>query len=183
VRSTHGWWRVAPRGQLRKKRAHLEQALQGQLRPHQAFVLTERLAQIDSLEETIARFDAQIATACAAAAEEAEGVRLLETIPDSAVRTAELLVAASGTDGGRLLSVEALAAWVGLAPGNTASAGRQRRGRTRTGNTWMRAALVPAAKAAARMKHTALGARSQRIAARLAAEQRRRPSRWHRHGW
>jgi len=157
-------------GQLRKKRAQLEQALQGQLRPHQAFVLTELLTQIDGLEETIARFDAQIATACAADAEEAVVVRLLDTIPGIAARTAELLVAEIGTDVGRFPSAEALASWVGLAPGNNESAGRQRSGRTRKGNTWIRAALVQAAKAAARMKHTALAARYHRIAARRGAK-------------
>ncbi len=157
-------------GQLRKKRAQLEQALQGQLRPHQSFVLTELLSQIDSLEETIARFDAQIATACAADAEEAAVVQLLDTIPGIAARTAELLVAEIGTNVSRFPSAEALASWVGLAPGNNESAGRQRSGRTRKGNTWLRAALVQAAKAAARMKHTALAARYHRIAARRGAK-------------
>lgn len=157
-------------GQLRKKRARLELALQGQLRPHQAFVLTELLTQIESLEETSARFDAQIATACAADAEEAEVVRLLDTIPGIAVRTAELLVAEIGTTVDRFPSAEALASWVGLAPGNNESAGRQRNGRTRKGTAWIRAALVQAAKAAARMKHTALAARYHRIAARRGAK-------------
>jgi transposase len=132
--------------------------------------LTELLTQIESLEETIARFDAQIATACAADAEEAEVVRLLDTIPGIAARTAELLVAEIGTDVGRFHSAEALAAWVGLAPGKNESAGRQRSGRTRKGNTWIRAALAQAAKAAARMKHTALAARYHRIAARRGAK-------------
>src|SRR5258706_14094304 len=40
------------KGHLRKKRPQLEQALQGPLYPHQSFVLTELLAQIESLEET-----------------------------------------------------------------------------------------------------------------------------------
>ena len=45
------------RGQLRKKRPQLEQALHGRLRPHQSFVLAELLTQIDGLDETIAHFD------------------------------------------------------------------------------------------------------------------------------
>jgi transposase len=52
------------KGQRRKKRPQWEQALQGQLSPHQSFVLTELLAQIERLEETRARFDAQIREAC-----------------------------------------------------------------------------------------------------------------------
>jgi transposase len=117
------------RGQLRKKRAQLEQALQGQLRAHQSFVLTELLPQIDALEETISRFDDQIRAACAAQEDAAAVVALLDIIPGIAEGTAELLVAESGTDMHRFPSAAALAAWAGLAPGNHESAGR---GRQRT---------------------------------------------------
>src|SRR5262249_4473041 len=102
--------------------------------------------------------------------EAAEVVRLLHTIAGSATRTAARLVAQIGADVSRFPSAEALAAWVGLAPGNNESAGRQRSGRTRTGTSWMRAALVQAAKAAARMKQSALAARYPRIAARRGAQ-------------
>jgi transposase len=158
------------KGQLRKKRPQLQQALQGQLRPHQSFVLAELLAQIDSLEETIARFDAQIQTACRIQDDAAQVVALLDTIPGIAEGTAQLLVAEIGTDVSRFPSAAALAAWAGLAPGNNESAGRQRSGRTRKGNVWLRTALVQAAQAAAHMKHTALAARYRRIAARRGAK-------------
>jgi len=154
------------RGQLRKKRAQLAQALQGQLRPHQSFVLAELLTQIDALDETITRFDLQIQAACAAAAEEAVVVALLDTIPGVAPTAAQILVAEIGTDMQRFPSAAALASWAGLAPGNNESAGRQRSGRTRKGNTWLRAVLVQAAQAAAHTKHTSLAARYRRIAAR-----------------
>src|SRR5258707_2579613 len=158
------------KGQLRKKRPQLEQALQGHLYPHQSFVLTELLAQIESLEETIARFDAQIREACDRQDDAAQVVALLDTIPGIAQGTAQLLVAEIGTDMTRFPSAAALAAWAGLAPGNNESAGRQRSGRTRKGNVWLRTALVQAAQAAAHMKHTALAARYRRIAARRGAK-------------
>jgi transposase len=60
------------RGPSRKQRPQLEQALRRHLRLHQSFVLTEVLAQIDSLDESIARFTAQIAATCAHDADEAE---------------------------------------------------------------------------------------------------------------
>ena len=157
-------------GRLRKKRPQLEQALQGQMRPHQSFVLTELLAQIESLEETIARFDAQIQTACTTQDDAAQVVALLDTIPGIAEGTAQLVVAEIGADMSRFPSAAALAAWAGLAPGNNESAGRQRSGRTRKGNVWLRTALVQAAQAAAHMKHTALPARYRRIAARRGAK-------------
>ncbi len=154
------------KGPLRKKRPQLEQALRGHLRPHQSFVLTELLAQIDSVEETLARFTAQIQATGASEAEEAEVVALLDTIPGLSQATAQVVVAEIGTDMTRFPSAAALAAWAGLAPGNDESAGRQRSGRTRKGNVWLRTILVQSAQAAAHTKHTALAARYHRIAAR-----------------
>jgi transposase len=154
------------KGPLRKKRPQLEQALRGHLRPHQSFMLTELLAQIDSLEESIARFTAQIQATCAQDADEAEVVALLDTIPGLSEVTAQVVVAEIGTDMTRFPSAAALAAWAGLAPGNNESAGRQHSGRTRKGNVGLRTLLVQAAQAAAHTKDTALVARYRRIAAR-----------------
>jgi transposase len=154
------------KGPLRKKRAQLEQALRGYLRPHHSFVLTELLAQIDSLDESIARFTAQIEATCAHDADEAEVVALLDSIPGLSQATAQVVVAEIGIDMGHFPSAAALAAWAGLAPGNDESAGRQRSGRIRKGNVWLRTILVQAAQAAAHTKHPALAARYHRIAAR-----------------
>ncbi len=63
-----------------------------------------------------------------------------------------------------------LASWAGLAPGNNESGGRQRSGRTRKGNVWLRSALVAAAQAAVRTKRTYLAAQYHRIAARRGAK-------------
>jgi transposase len=159
------------KGPLRKKRLQLEQALRGHLRPHHSFVLTELLAQIDGLDESIARFTAQIQGACASnTGEAAEVVALLDSIPGLSEASAQVIVAEIGTDMTRFPSAAALAAWAGLAPGNDESAGRQRSGRTRKGNTWLRTLLVQAAQAAAHTKHTALAARYRRIAARRGAK-------------
>lgn len=157
------------KGRLRKKRAALEQALSGRVRPHHRFLLTELLVQIDAIEETIARFDEQIALACATNDEEVV-VELLDTIPGIARGTAELLVAEIGTDMGRFPSADHLASWAGLCPGNNESGGRQRSGRTRKGNAWLRAALVASAQAAVRTKGSYLAAQYHRIAARRGAK-------------
>jgi transposase len=154
------------KGPLRKKRPQLEQALRGHLQPHQSFVLTELLAQIDSLDESIARFADQIRATCATEAEEGQVVALLDSIPGLSEASAQVVVGEIGTDMSRFPAAAALAAWAGLAPGHNESAGRQRSGRTRKGNTWLRTLLVQAAQAAAHTKHTALAARYRRIAAR-----------------
>jgi transposase len=93
------------RGKLRAKRAELEAALTGRVRPHHRFLLTELLVQIEGVEETIARFDAEIAARCEADGQE-DVVRLLDTLPGVGRATAEMLVAEIGT--GCPLGVEPL---------------------------------------------------------------------------
>jgi transposase len=48
------------KGRLRNKRPELERALQGHVRDHHRFLLAEHLAQLDFLDEQIARFDSEI---------------------------------------------------------------------------------------------------------------------------
>jgi len=157
------------KGKLRKKRDQLERALVGHSAPQQCFLLTELLAQIDGLDETIARFDDAIARQCAASEQEAI-IQLLDTIPGVGRARAELLVAEVGADMTRFPTPGHLAAWAGVAPGNNERAGRQRSGRTRKGNAWLQTALVQAAHGAARMKGTALAAKYKRVAARRGAK-------------
>ena len=157
------------KGKLRKKRDELERVLSGRLEPHHRFLLTELLAQIDGLDETIARFDAEIARLCAVN-EEDEVVALLDTIPGIGRAMGELLVAEIGVDMTKFPTPAHLAAWAGVAPGSNESAGRQRSGRTRKGNAWLKTALVQAAHGAARMKGTALAAKYRRVAARRGAK-------------
>jgi transposase len=151
------------KGRLRAKRELLAQALDGRVKPHHRFVLTELLCQIDSLDETIARFDAQI-QAVYGSFEEAVG--LLDTIPGVARHTAEMLVAEIGTDMSRFPSAEHLAAWAGVAPGPHESAGKRSSGKTRKGNRFLRTTLVQAAHAAVRTKHTYLSAQYRWLASR-----------------
>jgi transposase len=151
------------KGRLRAKRELLAQALDGRVKPHHQFVLTELLCQIDSLDETIARFDAriqEISTPFEAA------IGLLDTIPGVARPTAEMIVAEIGTDMGHFPSADHLASWAGVAPGNHESAGKRTSGKTRQGNRFLRTVLVQAAHAAARTKGTYLGAQYRRLATR-----------------
>jgi transposase len=48
------------RGRMKAKHAQLEEALVGTLKPHHPFLLSEQLAQIDSLEEAITRVSLEI---------------------------------------------------------------------------------------------------------------------------
>jgi transposase len=152
-------------GRLRSKRAELEGALHGRVRPHHRFLLTELLCQIDSLDETIAHFDEQVEAACEAGGNE-EVISLLDTIPGVGRELAEMLVAEIGTDMSRFPTAGHLAAWAGVAPGNNESAGKRRSGRTRKGDPWLRVGLVQAARAAVRSKGTYLAAQYRRLVRR-----------------
>jgi transposase len=141
----------------------LTKALEGRVKPHHRFVLTELLCQIDGVDDTIARFDAQIEAICGPFE---EAVSLLDTIPGVARRAAEMIVAEIGTDMTRFPSADHLASWAGVAPGNHESAGKRASGKTRKGNRFLRTTLVQAAHAAARTKGTYLSAQYRRLATR-----------------
>ena len=101
------------KGRLRSKRDQLAKALDGRVKAHHRFVLTELLSQIDSLDETIARFDARIQEICGPFE---EAVGLLDTMPGVARHTAEMIVAEIGTAMTRFPSADHLASWAGVAP-------------------------------------------------------------------
>ncbi|MBD2352813.1 IS110 family RNA-guided transposase [Trichormus variabilis] len=150
------------KGRLRSKREELIQALEGRVRPHQRFILAELLCQLDSLDETIARFDEEIQRYC----DPFEPiVELLDTIPGVGRTTAEMIVSEIGVDMSRFPSASHLAAWAGLAPGNYESAGKRLSGKTRKGNQTLRSGLMQSAHVASRSR-TYLAAQYRRIATR-----------------
>lgn len=151
------------RGRLRKKQAQLEQALSGRVSAHHRVLLALHLAHIDSLEESIERLTQEIAERLRPV--EAELTRLM-TIPGIGRRIAEIIAAEVGLDMGRFPSSRHLASWAGMCPGNDESAGKQRRGKTRRGNPWLRRALAEAAQAAARTKTTQLAQQYRRLVVR-----------------
>ncbi len=151
------------RGRLRLKREELVKALAGRVKPHHRFLLTELLCQIDSLEETLQRFEEQI--------EEygrpfEEAVALLDTIPGVGPQAAEAIVAEIGVDMTRFPSAAHLAAWAGVAPGNNESGGKRHPARHRDGNRQVQRVLVECAHAVAHTKGTYLSAQFHRLTAR-----------------
>jgi len=151
------------RGRLREKRDQLLPALEGHVRDHHRFLLTELLAQIDYLDEAVTRVNDEIAV-CMADSEEA--IDRLDAIPGVSRRVAEVVLAEIGSDLSRFPTAGHLASWVGLCPGHNESAGKRYSGRTRHGNPWLRQALIEAAHGAARSKRTYLQAQYYRLAAR-----------------
>jgi transposase len=151
------------KGRLKDKREQLTKALEGKVKAHHRFVLTELLCQIDGLDETIAHFDDQIREYCRPFE---QSVKFLDTIPGIARQSAEIIVAEIGTDMRRFPDADHLSSWAGVAPGNDESAGKRRSGKTTKGDRPLRVALNQAAHAAAHTKGTYLSAQYRRLAPR-----------------
>jgi transposase len=186
------------KGRLRNKRSELERALHGHVRKHHCFLLAEHLAQLDFLDEQIARFDTEIErqmtlpvapsdtgaaptdtpTATPPATPDAPvapltwaaAVELLDTIPGVNRRTAELLLAEIGADMRRFPSAAHLVSWAKVAPGNNESAGKRFSGATGQGNRWLRTGIVQAAWAAIKVKKSYLSSFYHRLAGRRGAK-------------
>jgi len=152
------------KGRLRQKREQLAKALEGRVKPYHQFVLSELLCQIDSLEETIARFDEQIEVYCRPFE---EAVQHLDTIPGVSRQAAEVIISEIGTDMSRFETADHLAAWAGVAPGNNESAGKRYSGKTRKGNKPLGIILNQVAHAAVHAKNTYLSAQYHRLAGRI----------------
>jgi len=148
------------RGKLRAKLPALRQALTGRFRGHHAFLVTQLLAHLDSLDETIATLSDEIAGHLIPFAPE---VAHLQTIPGVKQRTGENLLAEIGVVMTPFPTAGHLTSWASICPGNNESAGKRRRGRTRKGDRWLKITLLEAALAAIRVKGSALGARYRRI--------------------
>jgi transposase len=149
-------------GRLCNKRDQLIEALEGRVQPHQRFILSELLCQLDQLEQTIARFDEEVLKYRQPFE---DVIELLDTIPGVGRQTAEMIVSEIGADMSRFPSAAHLAAWAGLAPGNYESAGKRLSGKTRKGNQTLRAGLMQSAHVASRSR-TYLAAQYRRIAPR-----------------
>jgi transposase len=151
------------RGRLRDKLPELEEALRGVMSETQRWLLREQLHKVGELDEAILRLDAKVAELCLPFA---RVLAVLDQIPGVNQRVAQVIVAEVGLDMSRFKSAAQLASWAGMCPGNRESAGKQKSGRVRKGNRWLRQALVEAAWATSHTKQTSLAATYHRIKAR-----------------
>lgn len=121
------------------------------------------LKHVDYLDICIAELDEKIESVLAPHCDLVERVM---TIPGVKRRSAESLIAECRIDMSRFPSQAHLASWAGICPGNHASAGKRRNGRTRRGSSWLRTTLTECAQAAGRSRNTYLGAHFAQILGR-----------------
>ncbi|HET9565983.1 MAG TPA: IS110 family transposase, partial [Mycobacterium sp.] len=152
------------KGRLRPKIPALREALTHRFRlEHHGLLVAQMLAHVDFLESSIADTYGQVEVLLRPVA---DVVELVMTIPGVGRRVAEVLIAEVGLDMTVFPSAAHLASWSGICPGNNASGGKRRAGRTRHGSMWLRIALTEAAQAAARTHGTYLAAHHAQIRGR-----------------
>ncbi len=152
------------RGRLRSKIPALQEALRGEFRvAHHGILVAQMLAHVDFLDESIAALDSRIE---ATVTDYEPLLQRVMTIPGIARKTAISLLAEIGTDVSVFPTSAHLASWAGICPGNHASGGKRKAGRTRHGSVWLKTALTEAAQAAARTKGTYLAAHHAAIRGR-----------------
>ncbi len=156
------------RGKLKEKSLLLRRALHGRLTVNQRFVLGELLKRWEELETADARVTREIDHYLQDRPKLARAREILDTIPGLGPRVAEVIVAEIGVQMEEVFESDAhLASWAGLCPGNKATGGKRLSGRTRKGNTYLRAALVQAAWGATMKKNCYLSSQFQRLVKRL----------------
>jgi len=151
------------RGLLRKKIPALQEALEGRFGAEHSLIVSQILAHIDFLDESIDRLSQEIEQRIAPFAAQRD---LLMSIPGVRQRTAEVLISEIGVDMSIFATPKHLASWAKMSPGNDESAGKRRSGKTGKGTKWLRATLTEAALAAGRTKHSYLAAQYQRLRGR-----------------
>lgn len=155
------------KGKMRSKIPDLTEALIGRFDEHHALLVSQMLSRLELVEQALVDLDAQIEAAMAPWEHQYE---LLQTIPGVGPKTAQVIIAETGTDMSKFASAKHLAAWAGVAPAMHESAGVRRSAGARHGNKWLCSTLVEAASSVSRTKNTYLGSQYARIASRRGAK-------------
>jgi len=147
------------RGVMRTKIPDLTMACAGRFGDHHALLARMHTDHIDHLTSMIGGLDDRIEQVVDPFAEQ---LRLLRSIPGIGERAAQVIISEIGVDMSRFPTAAHLASWAGLCPGNNESAGKHKSGRTRKGNSEIRAILTECAWAAGRTG-TYVGAQFRRM--------------------
>ncbi len=154
--------------QLKEKVPQLRRALEGRLTANQRFVLGELLKRWEELETADQRVTKKISEYLQDHPKLARAREILDSIVGIGPRVAEIIAAEIGVEMKAVFETDAhLASWAGICPGNKSTGGKRLSGRTRKGNTYLRAALVQAAWGATMKKNCYLSSQYYRLVKRL----------------
>jgi len=135
------------RGRLREKAEELRLAMDSAISDRHRYLLGRIESHIIWLKDDIAEIDGQIVAAMEPYQQEWQS---LQTIPGLDEMSAAMLLAEIGSDMSSFPKKSHLSSWAGMCPGNNASAGKKKSGRTRKGNRYVKTILCEAAQSARR---------------------------------
>lgn len=140
------------RGQLKKKKDQMRNAVHGVLMADDRFLLKSLLKDIEHFQNQIKELQKQITEHTNKVSEELiSNLREVKGIGD---QTIEVVLAEIGDNIKPFATADHLAAWAGLAPGNHTSADKSKPVSVREGNKYLRTAMVTVAWAAVRSKNS-----------------------------
>ena len=134
---------------LREKIDLARKALQGKLNSTHRLMMQVQLEHILFIEKQMSRLDHQINSITNIYESD---VSNLITMPGISHKTANAIIAEIGTDMDVFPTDRHITAWAGLCPGNNESAGKNRKGRIRKGNKYLKSIMVECAWSAIRNK-------------------------------
>jgi transposase len=154
------------RGQAKRKIPQLTEALNGHgMSDHERFLIRSCLRHLACLEEELEEVDGEILRRMQNPPFQGPFL-LLQTVPGIGQLAAAAILAETGTDLSTFPTVEQIASWAGLCPGNRESAGIRKGSQTTNGNPYLRTTLVQCAWAATRKQGSVFQARFQQLSPR-----------------
>jgi len=156
---------------LQPKIPQIVEALEGhRMTDHHRMLIRQSLDHMRYIEAMIAELDTAIGEKLRPYSKQIE---LACTVPGIGPTGAASILAETGMDlspDGPFPDCHHLASWAGICPGNNESAGKQKSGRTRKGNRWLRATLNQTAWAASAKKNSVFQVRFQKLKIRRGAK-------------
>ena len=150
-------------GVARKHKAELEESLEGHVKAHHRFLLGLHLDQVEAIEASLQKVEAQMEEHFKP---QAEQVRLLRTIPGIETLSARAILSEIGSDMSRFPTVGHLVSWAGFCPKLHESAGKRKPTKVKKGAPWLKTMLVQCAWSAIKVRNSYLRARFFRLKAR-----------------
>jgi transposase len=148
---------------VKASQEELRQSLRGRVTKLHRFLLRLHLDQVDALDASIAKIDAEVE---ANLAPFRVAVMQLTSVPGVKKLAAEGILSEIGIDMSRFPSAAHLLSWACICPRSDESAGKHRSNRIRKGCVWLKTTAVQCAWAAVKKKDSYLQAQFYRIRAR-----------------
>ena len=138
---------------LRKSSEEIERAISGHMKFTSRLLLGRMLSRLETLDKEIAEiYELMVKMS----KDHAPSIKIIESIPGMAEQSAMYIIAEIGTEMSPFRTSRHLAAWAGLAPKVSESAGKIKSSKTKKANAYVKSILTECAWSAVRSRNTRL---------------------------